>query len=92
MDGAMLQRVLIDKALEVRCQCAGHLAWAPGARAIQQALGPCLRKALPPFSERGIGHMESRGDGVDRVAGHDLTAGLRTAKDPGLVRLLPDGL
>ena len=78
----MLQGVLVDEAIEVLCQLARDFGWSLGARAIQQALGSLLRKALHPFSEGGIGHVEGRGDGVDMVAGHDLTDGLRTAKAP----------
>ena len=84
----MLEGVLIDEAIEVLFECAGHFGRSPGTRAIQQALRPLLRKALHPFSACGIGHVEGRGDGVDMVAGHDLTDGLRTAKDPSLLGLL----
>jgi hypothetical protein len=92
MEGAVLQRVLIDQAMEVLCQLARDCGRSTGARAIQQALGPRLRTALHPFSECGIGHVEGRGDEVDMVACHDLTDGLRPAKDARLLRLLQDGL
>ena len=88
----MLQGVLLDQALEVLFQLTRHFGRSPGARAIAQALGPLLRKALHPFSEGGIGQVEGRGDGVDMVACHDLTDGLRPAKDARLLRLLQDGL
>ena len=88
----MLQGVLSDQAIEVLFQRARHFGRSTRARAIQQALGPLLRKALHPFSEGGIGHMEGRGDGVDLVACYDLTDGLRPAKDARLLRLLQDGL
>jgi hypothetical protein len=92
VEGAVLKGVFIDEAVEMLVQGAGHFAWAPGARAIQQALGPLMRKALHPFSERGIGQMESLGDGVNMLACHNLTDGLRPAKDPDLFRLLQYGL
>jgi hypothetical protein len=92
IDRAVLERVLIDEAIEMLFQLAGDFGWSTGARSIQQALGPLLRKALHPFSEGGIGHVEGRGDGVDMVAGHDLTDGLRPAKDASLLGLLQDGL
>jgi hypothetical protein len=92
VEGTVLKGVLIDKVVEMLFECAGHFAWSPGARSIQQALGPLLRKALHPFSEGGIGHVEGRGDGVDMVACHDLTDSLGTAKDPRLLGLLQDGL
>ena len=88
----MLEGILIHEAVEVLFECPGHLARSPGTRAIQQALGPLLRQALHPLSERGIGQVEGRGDGVEMLACHDLPDGLRTAKDPGLGGLLQDGL
>jgi hypothetical protein len=88
----MLEGVLIDQAIEVLFQRARDFGWATGARAIQQALGPLLRKALHPFSAGGIGHVEGRGDGVDMVACHDLTDGLRPTKDASLLGLLQYGL
>jgi hypothetical protein len=92
MEGAVLQGVLINEAIEVLFQLARDLGRSTGARSIQQALGPLLRKALHPFSEGGIGHVEGRGDGVDMVACHDLTDGLRPAKDASLLGLLQYGL
>jgi hypothetical protein len=88
----MLEGVLIDQAIEVLFQLARDFGRSTGARSIQQALGPLLRKALHPFSECGIGQVEGRGDGVDMVACHDLTDGLRPAKDASLLGLLQDGL
>ena len=88
----MLQGVLIDQAIEVLFQRARDFGRSTGAQAIQQAPGPLLRKTLHPFAECGIGQVESRGDGVDMVAGHDLTHGLRPAKDARLLSLLQDGL
>ena len=88
----MLEGVLIDQAIEVLFQRARDFGRATGARAIQQALGPLLRKALHPFAESGIGQVEGRGDGVDLLTCHDLTDGLRPAKDPRLLGLLQDGL
>ena len=41
----MLEGVLIDQAIEVLFQLARDFGRSPGARAIQQALGPLLRKA-----------------------------------------------
>ena len=92
MEGAVRQRVWIDEAIEVLCQRARDCGRSPGARAIQQARRPLVRKALPPLSECGMGQVEGRGDGVDLVACHDLTDGLRPAKDPSLLGLLQDGL
>ena len=84
----MLQRVLIDEAIEVLCQLARHFGRSPGARTIPQALEPLLCKALHPFAEGRIGHMKRLRDGVDMVAGHDLTDRLCPAKDPRCLGLL----
>jgi hypothetical protein len=84
----MLEGVVIDQAIEVLFQRARDCGRSTGARSIQQALGPLLRKALHPFSACGMGHVEGRGDGVDMVACHDLTDGLRPAKDASLLGLL----
>ena len=88
----MLEGLLIDQAIEVLFQLARDFGWSPGARAIQQALRPLLRKALHPLSEGRIGHMKSLGDGVDMVPCHDLADGLRTAKDPRFLGLLEQGV
>jgi hypothetical protein len=61
------------------------------ARAVQQALGPLLGKALPPCAESRIGNVEGRGDGGDAVACDDCTDGLGPAKSPGLLRLREPG-
>jgi hypothetical protein len=91
MEGAVLQGGVIDEAFEGLFQLARDFGRSPGARSIQQALGPLLRKALHPFSEGGMSQGESRGDGVDMLACHDLTDGLRPAKAPSLLGLLQDG-
>src|SRR5262245_3793818 len=88
----MLERVLIDEAIKVLFQRAGDFRQSTGSRAISQALGPLLRKALHPFSECRIGYVEGRGDGVDMLACHDLTDSLRQAKDPRFLGLLQYGL
>jgi hypothetical protein len=84
----MLQGVLVDEAIEVLFQLTRDFGRSTGARAITQALGPFVRKALHPFAERGIGQMESLGDGVAMVACYDLPDSLRTAKDPCFLGLL----
>jgi hypothetical protein len=88
----MLAGGLLDQALAVLFQRARDCGRSTGARSLPHALGPLLRTALPPCSACGIGHVEGRGDGVDMVAGHDLTDGLRPATDASLLGLLQDGL
>ena len=63
----MLEGVLIDEAIEVLFQRAGDFGRSTGARAIQQALGPLVGKALDPFAQGRIGQVEGGGDGVRRV-------------------------
>jgi|SRR5215831_15277036 len=87
-DCAVLEGVLVHEALEVLFQLARDLRWAPGACAIQQALGPLLRKALHPFPQGSIRQVEGSGNGRDRVTRDHRTDSLGTAKDPRLRGLL----
>jgi hypothetical protein len=88
----MLQRVLIDEALEMLFKFARHLGGAPGTRAIEQALRPLPGKALPPFAQSRIREVEGRGNRVHVVACDDLTDRLGAAKDPGLLVLFEHGV
>ena len=87
----MLQGVLVDEAIEVLFQLARDFRGSTGARAIPQALGPLLRKALHPFPQGRIRHVEGRGDGGDMVTRDHRTDSLGTAKDPRLLGLLEHG-
>ncbi len=84
----MLQRVLIDEAIEVLFQLARDFGRSTGARAIQQALGPLMRKALHPFTQGRIRQVEGGGDGGDMLTRDHRMDGLCTAKDPRLLGLL----
>ena len=53
----MVQRVLIDKAVEVLFKGTRHFAWAPRTGAVEQALRSLLGKALHPLAEGGIGQV-----------------------------------
>jgi hypothetical protein len=88
----MLKRILIDEALEMPFKFAGHFGWATGTRAIQQALGTLLGKALYPFAEGRIRKVKQRGNGINVVARDDLADGLCAAKDPSFLRLLEHGV
>ena len=88
----MGQRVLIDEAVELLFEFAGHFARTTGARAIQQTLRPFIGKTLYPLSQGGIGKVEGLGDDVHVVARNHRTDGLRTAKDPGLLKLFQHDL
>jgi hypothetical protein len=91
MDAAVLKRVLVNEAVKMSFKRTGHFARSSGARSIPQAVWPLLRKTLHPFSQGGVGKVEGLGDGVDVVASHNLTDGLRTAKDTGLFGLCEHG-
>jgi len=84
----MLQGVLIDKAIEVLFQLAGHLGWSTGARAIDQPLRALAGKAMDPLAQGGIGQRERIGDGLQAGAFDDFTDRLRATEDPGFFGLL----
>jgi hypothetical protein len=54
----VLEGVLINEVVEVLFECAGDFARATGARAIPQTLGSLIGKALHPFAQGRIRHME----------------------------------
>ena len=83
----MLQRVLIDEAIEVLCQCAGHCGRATGAGTIAQPLGALVGKAIDPLAEGGIGQRERIGDGLQALPFDDFTDCLSATEDSGLFRL-----
>ena len=88
----MLQRVLIDEAIEVLFQVAGHFGRSTGAGTIEQALGALVGKAIDPFAEGGIGKGEGVRDGLQALAFDDLAHGLGTAEDAGFFGLLYEGV
>jgi hypothetical protein len=84
----VLEGVFVNEAIEVLFELARDLGWSTGARSLQHALGPLLRKALPPFTQGRIRHVEGRGDGRDMVTRDHRTDSLGTAKDTRLLGLL----
>ena len=83
----MVQRVLIDEAIEVLFQCAGHFGRSTGAGTIEQALGALISKAIDPLAEGGIGKRERIGDGLQAGPFDDFTDRLSATEDPRLFRL-----
>ena len=83
----MVQRVLIDEAIEVLCQCAGHFGRATGAGTTEPPLGALVGKAIDPLAEGGIGQRERIGDGVQAGPFDDFTDRLSATEDPRLFRL-----
>jgi hypothetical protein len=92
MEGAVLQGVLINQAIEVLFQRARDFGRSPGARAVHQAWHPLIGKAVDPFAEGRIGKLERVGDGLEPLAFDDLAHGLGTAKDTSLFRLFQEGI
>jgi len=91
MEGALLQGVLLDKALEVLFQRARDFGGAPGAGAVQEAWRALMGKAMDPLAQRGIGKGQRVRDGLQALAFDDFTHGLGPAKDPRLFRLFQEG-
>ena len=60
----MLQRVLIDEAMEVLCQLAGDFGRSPRARAINSTLRAVAGKAIDPLAESRIRKGEGVRDGL----------------------------
>jgi hypothetical protein len=87
MEGAMVQRVLIDEAIEMLFQCAGHCGRSTGAGTIEQALGALVGKAIDPLAEGGIGKRERIGGGLQAGPFDDFTDRLSTTEDPSFFRL-----
>ena len=83
----MVQRVLIDEAIEVLFQCACHFGRSTGAGTIAQALGALVGKAIDPLAEGGIGKRERIGDGLQAGPFDDFTDRLSATEDPRLFRL-----
>jgi hypothetical protein len=54
MEGAVLQGVLIDEAIEMVFQLAGDFGRSTGARTIHQTPGALVGKAMHPFPQGRI--------------------------------------
>ena len=88
----MLQRVLIDEAIEMLFQRAGDFGWSSGARAIHQPLGPLVGKAVDPFPQGRIGKMQRVGDRLEALSFDDIAYRLGTAEDSSLFRLFQESV
>jgi hypothetical protein len=67
MEGAGLQGILIDEAIEMLFQFTGHFAWATGARTIHQTLRALAGKAVDPFPQGRIGKAQRSGDRLEAL-------------------------
>jgi hypothetical protein len=88
----MLEWVLVDEAIEVVRQRAGHCGWASRAGAIREALDPMVGKAMHPFAQRRIGKMERVRDRLEAVPFDDFAHRLGTPEHPGLLGLFQEGV
>jgi hypothetical protein len=84
----MLQRILLDEAMEVLFSRTGAFGWSPGAWPIPQPLGALAGKAMDPLAQGRIGKLERVGDGLQTLPFDDGAYGLGTAEHPGFFRLL----
>ena len=92
MEGAVLQGVLLDQALEVLFQLARHLGRSPGAGAVHEALRTLVGKTMDPLAQCGIGKVQCIRDRLETLTFDNFTHGLGTAKDPRLFRLFQEGI
>ena len=84
----MPQGVLIDEAVEMGFEFAGHFRRPAAAGSVHEALCACARKALHPFAQSGVSEMEGLGDSFDGLPRRHFTYGLSTAKDTRFLGLL----
>jgi hypothetical protein len=88
----MVQGVWLDEALEGLCQGTGDFGRSTGARAVEEARGPFMGQAMAPLAEGGRGKREGIGDRLQGGAFDDFTDRLGAPEDPGLFRLLQQGI
>ena len=87
-EGAVLQGVLIDEAVEMLFEFTRDFRGSTGARAIHQALDTLIGKAMHPFAQGRIGKLERVRDGLQTLAFDDFTDGLGATADAHLFGLL----
>jgi hypothetical protein len=87
-EGAVLQGVLIEEAVEMLVECTRDCRGSTGARAIHQALDPLMGKAMPPCAHGSIGKLERVRDVWKAWSFDDCTDGLGATEDAHLFGLL----
>ena len=90
MARTVLERVVVDKAIEVVRQRTGHCGGATRAGTVREALHPRVGKAMDPFAQRRIGKMERVRDRLEAVPFDDFADGLGTPEHPGLFSLFQE--
>jgi hypothetical protein len=92
MEGAVLQGVLINEAMEGLFQLTGDCGRSTRARAVDEALRALVGKAMDPLTQSGIGKGQRVGDGLEALAFDDVAHRLGTAEDARLFRLFQEGI
>ena len=88
----MLERVLVDEAIQVLFQGIRHFRRATRAGAIHQALDTLVREAMDPLAQGGIGKVQRVGHRLEALAFDDLAHRLSPTEDPGFLGLLEIGI
>ena len=88
----MVQGVLIDQAIEMLFQLAGHFGRSTRARAIHEALRTLIRKAMDPCAPGRIRQLERVRDVLHALAFDDIAYSLGTAEDACLFGLFQERL
>jgi hypothetical protein len=88
----VLERVVIDEAIEVLFQLTGDFAWSTRARAVKEAWRALVGKAMDPLAQRGIGKGQRVRDGLEALAFDDVAHRLGTAEDARLFGLFQEGV
>ena len=92
MEGAVLQGVVINEAIEVLFQLTSDCGRSTRARAVDEALRALVGKAMDPLAQRGIGKGQRVGDGLEALAFDDVAHRLGTAEDASLCGLFQEGV
>jgi len=92
VERAVLDRVVVDEAIEVQVQCTGHCGRSTGARAVDEAPRAWGSKAMDPLTPGRRRTLEGVRNGLEALPFDDGAHGLSTAKDTGLLRLLQEGV
>ena len=58
MAGTVLERILVQEAIEMVGELACHFGWATRAVAVNEASRTLGGKAMHPFAQRGVGKVQ----------------------------------
>jgi hypothetical protein len=90
MAGAVLQWILVDEAIEMVRQGAGHFGRATRAGAVNEAWRTLGGKAMHPFAQRGVGKVQRVRDGLEALSLDYVAHGLDPLEHAGLLGLLQE--